>query len=78
VHAVSVVLDLVLPIRAPGSSIDQLAELRLDPLRKIVPIAPQAVSYRFRHHGSDRSVGILSVRSFREDRHATGEALYGS
>jgi len=33
-HAVSVVFDLVQPVLTPRRRIDQLAELRLDPLRK--------------------------------------------
>jgi len=34
VHPISVELDLVEPIRAAGRRVDQLAELRLDPLLK--------------------------------------------
>jgi hypothetical protein len=34
VHAIAVVLDLVKPILTPRRRIDQLAELRLHPLRK--------------------------------------------
>jgi len=78
VHAIAVVLDLVQPIRAAGRRIDQLAQLRLDPLRKPARIAARRGTSRSRNHGSDRSVRILSVRSSREDRHTTGEAFHGS
>ena len=55
VHAVSVVFNLVQPVRAAGRRIDQLAELRLDPSRETGHIAPRPVSQIFGIEPESRS-----------------------
>jgi hypothetical protein len=57
VHAISVVLDLMQPLRALRRRVYQFAKLWLDPLWKIWRRAARLIGRRFCHHSRAGSVG---------------------
>src|SRR5262249_42467396 len=72
-HPISVVFDLMQPVRALRRRFYQFGKLRLDPLWKIWRWVSRLISHRFCYHSHARSVDNYTGRPSREDRYATGE-----